>query len=94
MALVAGVWIWDLRPTDTLTLSFVTKPTDSISANESAIGNIEQPVSEQTNVFDELPLPSPESDEILIQDDAFGFVTGVLKTIYITDERYIVKHDS
>ena len=83
-----------MGPKDVFEASFRVTTSDTMSLGESTTGNVEQPSSDSISLDTDIPSIELSSDEIIVQDDAFGFVTGGQKTIYLTDERYIVKHDS
>jgi hypothetical protein len=76
-----------------ISTSFTAGATDSLSASESYGHSVQQPVDEQMPMSDAIPVFGFVNDAVTLIDDASGFVVGAQKTIYITDERFIIRHD-
>lgn len=93
MATVNYSWVVNLAPKDNLQVAFIGAISDTISATETTQANVNQPFDEQLIPTDDFPLLNSLSDAIFFYEDQGGIVKGPQKTIYITDERYIIRHD-
>ena len=93
MATVSYTWVLDLAPRDNLQLSFVASASDTIAPSESSSEIVNQPVEDTLAPNDSFPLINSLSDALFFDEDASGIVRGPQTTVYITDERYIIRHD-
>jgi len=68
-------------------------PSDSVQESEIRVGNVLQAAVDNVPVTDSTPSFGMINDAIGFVDDASGFVKGAQQTIYITDPKYIIRHD-
>jgi len=93
MATVTYTWKLDLAPKDSLQLSFISKASDTIVPSESSVETVNQSIEDQIQTTDDFPKWYALGDAIFFQEDTSGIVRGPQQTVYITDERYITRHD-